>query len=112
MAVAFFDQIQYYPVTEEELSNMRQEMERGSFEVEMEETTFKLGEYLAFLEKIQEGSKAFKQKQQVAFAKERDDWRKKGLAEYVFEAVTESKEVAGELPEGVEPVASTMPGSV
>ncbi len=108
----FFDQIQYYPVTEEELNNMRQEMERGSFEVEMEETTFKLGEYLAFLEEIQEGSKTFKQKQQDAFAKEREDWRQKGLAEYVSEVVTESKEIVDELQEGVEPVASTMPGSV
>ncbi|MEB5479864.1 urea carboxylase [Shouchella clausii] len=108
----FFDQIQYYPVTEAELAEMRGQMAQGTFEVEMEETTFRLGDYLQFLEDIREGSEAFKQKQQAAFQAEREDWKKKGLAEYVSDVACTGVEKEEMLPEGVEAVASTMPGSV
>lgn len=107
----FFDQIQYYPVSTEELTVMRDDFLRGRFEVDITETTFKLGDYLSFLDSIKESAEEFKQTQEVAFKAERENWRELGLAEYISEqTVTET--VEEELPEGAEAVRCTMPGSV
>lgn len=107
----FFDQIQFYPVTSVELEEMREAFPRGQFEIEIEETTFNLGEYLAFLDEIQESAQLFKEKQQVAFQAERQSWKEQGLAEYVAEhEVVEQQEQ--ELPANSEAVNCTMPGSI
>ncbi|CAH0301279.1 Acetyl-/propionyl-coenzyme A carboxylase alpha chain [Peribacillus simplex] len=107
----FFDQIQFYPVSADELLDMREDFLRGRFEVDITETTFKLGDYLAFLKSIEESADVFRTTQQAAFRAERESWRELGLAEYVSEQeVTETAEEV--LKEGAEAVRCTMPGSV
>ncbi|AGK53766.1 urea carboxylase [Bacillus sp. 1NLA3E] len=107
----FFDQIQFYPVSADELLKMREDFLRGRFEIDITETTFKLGDYLAFLDSIKDSADDFRKTQQAAFHAERESWRELGLAEYVSEhEVTETIEEV--LPEGVEAVRCTMPGSV
>lgn len=107
----FFDQIQFYPVTADKLLEMREDFLRGRFEIEIEETTFKLGDYLHFLDSIKESTDEFRETQQAAFRAERESWRELGLAEYVSEhEVADTEEEV--LPEGAEAVRSTMPGSV
>jgi urea carboxylase len=107
----FFDQIQFYPVSASELLEMREDFLRGRFEIDITETTFKLGEYLEFLESIKESADVFQETQQAAFRAERENWRKLGLSEYVSEhEMTESAEEV--IPEGCEAVRSSMPGSV
>lgn len=107
----FFDQIQFYPVDADELLTMREDFLRGRFEVEITETTFKLKDYLSFLDSIQESTQLFRQTQQTAFRAERESWRELGLAEYVTEH--ETAEIVEEvLPEGAEAVRCTMPGSI
>jgi urea carboxylase len=107
----FFDQIQFYPVSAAELLDMREDFLRGRFEVEISETTFKLSEYLAFLDSIKESADSFREAQQTAFHAERKSWRELGLTEYVSEhEVSETAEEV--LPKGVEAVRCTMPGSV
>ncbi|WP_046175570.1 urea carboxylase [Domibacillus indicus] len=107
----FFDQIQFYPVSADELLQMREDFLRGRFEVDITETTFKLGEYLSFLDSIEESAREFRETQQAAFRAERESWRELGLAEYVseHEAAEPAEEV---LSEGAEAVRCTMPGSV
>ena len=107
----FFDQIQFYPVTAQQLEQIREDFSRGKFEVEIEETTFKLGEYMTFLEDIKESAQQFKEQQQAAFQAERQSWKEQGLAEYVAEH--EVKEVEEQvIPADSEAVYCTMPGSV
>ncbi|WP_368505308.1 urea carboxylase [Alkalihalophilus sp. As8PL] len=108
----FFDQIQYYPVSAEELTKLREDFPRGRFEAEITETTFKLGDYLEFLESIKEDTEVFRKKQQDAFKEERESWRKMGVAEYISEHETVVENEEEELPEGVEAVRCSMPGSV
>ncbi len=107
----FFDQIQFYPVSTDELTVMREDFLRGRFEVEITETTFNLGEYLAFLDSIKESAEEFRQTQEAAFKAERESWKELGLAEYISEQSV-SETVEEELPQGVEAVRCTMPGSV
>lgn len=107
----FFDQIQYYPVSADELLSMREDFLRGRFEVEISETTFKLSDYVAFLESIKESADTFRETQQAAFQEEGQRWHELGLDEYISEhEITEAKEE--ELPDGIDAVRCTMPGSV
>ncbi len=107
----FFDQISFYPVSADELLVMREDFPRGRFEIEITETTFKLGDYLSFLDSIQDSTSAFRTTQQAAFHEERERWQELGLAEYVseHEPVLSPEET---VPEGAEAVRSSMPGSV
>ncbi|MET1032558.1 urea carboxylase [Domibacillus tundrae] len=107
----FFDQIQFYPVSADELLDMREDFLRGRFEVDITETTFKLGEYLSFLHSIKESAGSFRETQQAAFHAERESWRELGLAEYVSEHET-AEPTEEVLAEGAEAVRCTMPGSV
>ncbi|WP_077214948.1 urea carboxylase [Bacillus dakarensis] len=107
----FFDQIQFYPVEADELLEMREQFLRGEFDIEIEETTFKLKNYLAFLDSIKDSADAFKKTQQTAFDAERERWRELGLDEYISEHEA-AEPVEEELSEGAEAVRCTLPGSV
>lgn len=108
----FFDQIQFYPVSKEELLQMREDFPRGQMVVDVEETTFNLGEYLSWLEEIQEPSARFRDSQQAAFQQEREYWKELGIAEHVSEPEGASAAEHEALPEGSLEVNSSMSGSV
>ena len=107
----FFDQIRFYPVGEEELLTLRQQFLRGEFEVKIEETTFKLHDYISFLEEINDDAQSFKQIQQQSFDAERERWRVLGLDEYVAEH-NESGDAQSDVPENCEGICCTLPGSI
>ncbi|WP_454190168.1 urea carboxylase [Paenibacillus sp. Marseille-Q7038] len=108
----FFDQLQFYPVTEEELLQMREDFPRGEFKVEVEETTFHLGDYLRWLETIEKESRNFRHQQQAAFQQERALWKELGIKEYVSEPEVQASMDQEVLPEGSLGVNSSMSGSV
>ncbi|PZD97151.1 urea carboxylase [Paenibacillus sambharensis] len=108
----FFDQIQFYPVSAEELLVMREDFLRGRYEADITETTFDLGDYLQFLSSIEDSAAQFRTQQQRAFNEERDNWKAQGLAEYVSEQEQGKSGPAEELPEEVEAVRCSMPGSM
>lgn len=108
----FFDQIRFYPVSAEELLRLREDFPRGRFEVEIEETTFDLGEYLRFVASIRESAETFRARQQAAFRAERERWRALGLAEYVSEPAGGPPPAGDELPPDAAAVRSPLPGSV
>ncbi|MCT1400253.1 urea carboxylase [Paenibacillus sp. p3-SID867] len=108
----FFDQIRFYPVSEEELLKMREDFPRGEFKVEVEETTFNLGKYLAWLNTIEEESSAFRQSRQAAFQQERAYWKELGIAEHVSEPEAAAALAQEVLPEGSLALNSSMSGSV
>ncbi|EER31909.1 multifunctional urea amidolyase [Candida tropicalis MYA-3404] len=56
-----FDQIEFYPVTEEEVDEFSEEMNAGKFKVDIIETVFDHGKYLEW---IQENSKSIQEFQQ------------------------------------------------
>lgn len=77
----FFDQIRFYPVSEEELLKFREDFPRGRFKVKIEETTFRWSEYEDFLKGIAEESGTSKMRQQTSFQAERERWAALGLSE-------------------------------
>lgn len=108
----FFDQLKFYPCTAEEILKYREDFLRGEFEIEIEETTFHLGEYKAYLESIKESSAKFKAHQEASFEAERERWRQQGLDHFVSEEETTAQTEEAELPEGCEGCNATIPGSV
>jgi urea carboxylase len=77
-----FDQIRYYPVSADELVQMRADFLQGKFQLKIEETTFKLKDYKQFLSRESSSISTFKNNQQAAFNAERERWIASGQAHY------------------------------
>jgi len=110
----FFDQIRFYPVSAEELLQMREDFPRGKFKLKVEEQTFRLRDYNAFLTANANSISAFKATQQASFEAERDRWIATGQANYasdhdVADAATDSEL---DLPPNSRAVASHVAGNL
>ncbi|MDD6155985.1 MAG: urea carboxylase [Lachnospiraceae bacterium] len=108
----FFDQIKFYPVSAEEILEDRDNFLRGKFDIQIEETSFNLGEYRKYLESISESAKEFKEHQEAAFLAERQMWKENGLDHFESEEEDVPLFATVELPEGSNPINATIPGSV
>ena len=71
----FFDQVRYYPVSEDELAGMRDAFREGHLEVEVTEEQFSLADYHRFLDDIEPEMVAFRENQQAAYQKEVARWQ-------------------------------------
>ena len=108
----FFDQIRFYPVSEEELARIRRDFPAGRYRLRIEHGQFSLREYQRFLHDEAASIAAFKAAQQAAFEAERERWRAAGQAEYVSDESTTLPPTASDLPAGARAVCSPVPGSV
>lgn len=110
----FFDQIQFYEVTEAELLDMREEFKAGRLQLKIEDGVLNLKQYNDFLSTHADSIQVFKATQQANFEAERQRWHAAGLAEYVAETAAASLSDAADIhiPTGGCAVQSHMPGSV
>lgn len=106
-----FDVIRYFPVSHEELMQIRREMLRGTYALKIESSSFDLDEYLAFLREQDEGIRAFKARQQTAFEVERQHWVDNGLLNYQTpENAGADAQGTNEIPAGCEAINSPVAG--
>ena len=77
-ALRFFDRIEWYPVSAEELLELRAETEAGRGHVDVTEGVFDYGEYTRFLAANAAPIEAFRARQSAAFAAEKERWRASG----------------------------------
>jgi len=106
----FFDQIRFYPVGAEELLEIRETFPHGGYPLRIEETSFKVREYHAFLRSIERESGYFKRKQQAAFEAERERW---ALNPYVPSPEADTAPAPLDaLPEGCRAVSAPVAASV
>ena len=75
----FFDRIRFYPVSAEELLDIRAAFPLGRYPVKMEHGEFRLSEYHASLKSIEAEAALCKKRQQAAFDEERERWAAAGL---------------------------------
>ncbi|HEV8166720.1 MAG TPA: 5-oxoprolinase/urea amidolyase family protein, partial [Actinomycetota bacterium] len=112
----FFDQIRFYPVSEQELLDLRDAFPRGKARLRIEETTFRLADYRAFLRENQASILTFKRRQQAAFEAERERWALLPAAPEPAEGASDGlagNDAGGEaLPPGSTAVRAEIPGSV
>lgn len=107
----FFDQIRFYPVSAEELLQIRADLPQGRFRVRTEETTLRMRDVAAMLAREAGPIAVFKQRQQAAFEAERQRWIASGQADYEADEEVEA-EAVGNLPDGCQAVAAHVAGSL
>ena len=73
-----FDQIHFYPVTEEELLQIRKDFPNGNYRLRIEKGEFRLGEHNRFLNDNHESIDTFKRSQRLAFEAEKQSWIETG----------------------------------
>jgi urea carboxylase len=108
----FFDQLRFYPVSEQELLQLRADFLVGKFQLKIEETTFSLQEYQQFLGSIDQELTTFKNNQQAAFQAERERWALAGefmesIEEEIIPELTEEP-----LPAGAEAINAHISANV
>jgi urea carboxylase len=107
----FFDQLRFYPMAADELLRLRADFPHGRFPLRIEQTTLRLADYRRFLDANAASIEAFRQRQQQAFAAERQRWQEAGLSE-TLAAEAPAARTAVELPRGSEPVYAPVTGSL
>ena len=110
----FFDRIRFYPVSAQELLQLREDFTYGQFKLRVAEGRLSLREYHGFLEEHRVSIDVFKRRQQAAFDAERERWRAAGT---VLDGLEDDDSAqlasnAPELLEGYAGVASSVSGSV
>ncbi|MCW0181630.1 MAG: urea carboxylase [Zavarzinia sp.] len=106
----FFDQIRFFPVSEQELIEAREAFPHGRYPVRIEETTFDYAQHAAFLAAERPAIEAAKARQQTAFEVERQDWKARGLDSFVVEDGPAASD--DDVPEGQTPVEAQVTGNV
>mgnify|MGYP001039970286 CR=1 FL=1 len=107
----FFDQIRFYPVSHEELEQIRYQFPRGEFEPKIESSRFSLKEYQSLLDQQNSEIDKFTQTRQQAFEEELKDWENSGLIN--FESEIEVVDLADEdIPMDSRAVYSSVAGAV
>ena len=74
----FFDQIRFYEVSGEELQQIREDFPKGRYSLKIEDTSFKLHDYRAFLQQHHDSIRAFTTRREQAFADELQRWVSSG----------------------------------
>jgi urea carboxylase len=108
----FFDELRFYPVSAEELREIREVFPRGRYRLRIEPREFRLRAYHAFLGSIKTEAEAFKRHQQAAFEVERERWAAAGQAEYLEAAEASGPAPEGNVPEGCSAIRSPISASV
>ncbi|GAA0768688.1 urea carboxylase [Erythromicrobium ramosum] len=112
----FFDQIRFFPVTADELTDWRRDFPHGRRSIRVEETTFRLADYRAFLADNAASIAAFETTRQAAFDAERAAWQASGEFDRVsdlLEGGAGGGDVAAiEVPDGADVIEAPFGGSV
>ncbi|SIQ35035.1 urea carboxylase precursor [Rhizobium sp. RU35A] len=107
----FFDQIRFFPVSHEELTEARAAFPHGGYPIRIEEGTFSYADYAAEIARNADSIGAFKQGQQAAFEAERQRWKDQGLDSFQVDEGA-GPGLHGDIPEGCFGVESAVPGNV
>ncbi|EGD57757.1 urea carboxylase [Novosphingobium nitrogenifigens DSM 19370] len=114
----FFDRIRFFPVSHEELVEWRRDFPLGRRPIRIEEETFRLADYRAFVEANAQGIAEFQDRRQAAFDAERAAWQESGEFDRVAALVDADGSAGGQdaasidLPQGSELVEAPFGGSV
>lgn len=108
----FFDRIKWYPVSTEELAQMRADQAAGRLQLRIEEGEFSVADHEAFLEANADSIAEFRAQQSAAFGAERDAWTAAGEFERAAAAGANEVPDAGEIPAGCETITAQFAANV
>ncbi len=107
----FFDQIRFFPVSHDELTEARAAFPHGQYPLRIEETQFSYADYARDLAVNATSIAAFKAGQQAAFEAERNRWKAEGLDSFIADDAGNGV-MEGDIPAGCFGVASGVPGNI
>ncbi len=105
----FFDQVRFYPVSEDELLQLRDDFREGRASVRIEESEFDYAAHRRFLAENADSINQFKERQATAFAEEVELWSREALNS---PSEDDQPLVAEEDTAGLLPVNADLNGSV
>lgn len=105
----FFDQVRFYPVSETELTQLRDDFREGRAQVRIEETTFDFAEHQQFLLENADSISEFRSRQAAAFEQEVALW---GQEETEAVINSEALQPLDEVDESALPVCADMNGNI
>lgn len=109
----FFDQIKFYEVSAEELSDIRQDFPQGRYPIRIEEGSFKLSDYEAYLAENSEDIQQFTDQREAAFDEELARWKASGQINFSSDtADTHDDEEKLDLPSDMKAVESSVAGNI
>ncbi|MFC3190213.1 urea carboxylase [Pseudocitrobacter faecalis] len=108
----FFDQIRFYPVSGEDLLQIRRDFPLGRYPLRIEHSTLRLAEYQQFLEREAQEIDAFREHQQRAFNEERDRWIASGQAHFDSQESVAQEDADAPLQMGEQGVESPISGNL
>jgi urea carboxylase len=110
----FFDQIRFYPVSADELTEWRRDFPSGRRSIRIEPSEFRLADYRAFLAENAQAIAAFEMQRQDAFDEERADWQRKGEFDRITDLAEADAPPAGavQVPDGADLIEAPLGGSV
>ncbi len=112
----FFDQIRFFPVSAEELTEWRRDFPLGRRQIRIDEETFRLSDYRRMLAEEAESIAAFQTTRQAAFDAERADWEARGEFARLeaLSGVSDAEEAVAtvEIPTGSDLVEAPLGGNV
>ncbi|NUP50370.1 MAG: urea carboxylase [Catenulispora sp.] len=112
-ALRFFDRIQWYPVSAEELLELRAETDAGRGEFETTDGMFSIAEYEQFLVREESSITDFRARQAAAFEAEKERWRASGEFDRQAEPAPAAAEAGGiTVPDGATVVAAPFLATV
>jgi urea carboxylase len=101
----FFDQLRFFPVSAEELLDWRRDLPLGRISLDIEPTTLRMADHLAFLSDNKSSITTFRDRQQASFNEERTRWSASGELE-------RAERAAGGAPVDATPTVTIPPGSM
>lgn len=107
----FFDQIRFYEVSHRELQQIRRDFPQGRYPIKIEESTFSLSEYQAFIENNHAAIADTQAHRQAAFDEELANWHRTGQFNYEAPEVEETADEI-HIPDDAIRVDSSVSGSV
>lgn len=108
----FFDQLRFYPVSADELLQIRRDFPLGRYPLRIEHSTLRLAEYQQFLAREATSIEAFREHQQRAFNEERDRWIASGQAHFDSQEVLSEEGDDAPLQGGQQGVESPISGNL
>ncbi|ALN20222.1 urea carboxylase [Ectopseudomonas mendocina] len=108
----FFDQIRFYPVSADELLQIRRDFPLGRFDLRIEESELALADYQQFLDNEADGIAAFRQQQRAAFDAERQRWIESGQAHSEVEEAAPEQGDDAPLASGQHGIESHIAGNL
>jgi len=111
-ALRFFDRIEWYPVSADELLHLRAETDAGRGNVETTDGEFAIADYTTFLDENAGSIAGFREQQARAFSEEKDRWRLSGEFDVKPDVPIPSAPTDVAIPEGTTAIHAPFTSTV